>query len=118
MNGLDEGGHHFCKGDAFQWLRRFAKQGREFDGIVIDPPTFSRDGKGKVFRVERDYGELAELAGKVLAKGGWILCCTNYRKMGREAFGRMVSLPGKEVKFSEMPGDFREEEYLKSAWVG
>ena len=27
-NSLDPAAHHFCKGDTFHWLRRFAKQGR------------------------------------------------------------------------------------------
>lgn len=115
-NRMDAGEHHFCKGDAFHWLKRFAKQGRTFDGIVIDPPTFSRDEKGKVFRVEKDFGELAELAGKVLAKGGWMLCCTNFRGISEKHFMRMIGMPGMEPV--GMPEDFSEEEYLKSVWVG
>ena len=115
LNGLDDGTHYFCKGDAFHWLKRFAKQGREFDGIVIDPPTFSRDEKGKVFRVEKDFGELAELAGKVLAKGGWMLCCTNFRGISESDFMKMIARPGMEAV--AMPGDFCEEAYLKSVWT-
>ena len=115
-NGLDDSQHHFCKGDAFHWLRRFAKQGRKFDGIVIDPPTFSRDEKGKVFRVEKDFGELADLAGKVLAKGGWMLCCTNFRGISENDFMRMIARPGMEAV--GMPEDFPEEAYLKSVWTG
>lgn len=115
-NELDDAAHHFCKGDAFHWLKRFAKQGRKFDGIVIDPPTFSRDEKGKVFRVERDFGELAELASKVLAKGGWMLCCTNFRGVSEKDFMRMIAMPVMEP--AAMPEDFPEEAYLKSIWVG
>jgi 23S rRNA (cytosine1962-C5)-methyltransferase len=114
-NGLDDSAHHFCKGDAFHWLRRFAKQGRKFDGIVIDPPTFSRDEKGKVFRVEKDFGELAELAAAVLAKGGWMLCCTNFRGISENDFMRMIGMPGMEAV--AMPEDFSEEPYLKSIWT-
>ncbi len=116
LNGLDDAAHHFCKGDAFHWLRRFAKQGRQFDGIVIDPPTFSRDEKGKVFRVEKDFGELAALAGKVLAKDGWMLCCTNFRGISEKDFMGLVSRP--RMVGVGMPEDFREEPYLKSVWTG
>ena len=115
-NGMDDAKHHFCKGDAFHWLKRFAKQGRKFDGIVIDPPTFSRDEKGNVFRVERDFGELSELAAKVLAKGGWMLCCTNFRGISEKEFMRMIAMPNMEP--AAMPEDFPEEPYLKSVWVG
>jgi len=116
INGLDDSEHYYCKGDAFHWLRRFAKQGRRFDGIVIDPPTFSRDDKGKVFRVEKDFGELTELASAVLAKGGWMLCCTNYRGINESDFMEMIGLPG--MKGAAMPEDFPEDDYLKSVWVG
>lgn len=116
LNGLDDTQHHFCKGDAFHWLKRFAKQGRKFDGIVLDPPTFSRDDKGKVFRVEKDFGELAELASKVLAKDGWMLCCTNFRGMSEKDFMRMIHRP--KMECAAMPEDFSEEAYLKSVWVG
>ncbi len=115
-NGLDDQAHHFCKGDAFHWLRRFAKQGRKFDGIVIDPPTFSRDEKGKVFRVERDFGELASLASKVLSKDGWMLCCTNFRGISEGEFMRMIAQ--RNMRGAKMPEDFSEEPYLKSVWVG
>ncbi len=113
-NELDDREHHFCKGDAFHWLKRFAKQGRKFDGIVIDPPTFSRDEKGKVFRVEKDFGELAALAGKVLAEGGWMLSCTNCRGVSDTDFMGMIAKPDMETV--PMPADFSEEAYLKSVW--
>jgi 23S rRNA (cytosine1962-C5)-methyltransferase len=116
FNGLDESEHFFCKGDAFHWLKRFAKQERIFDGIVLDPPTFSRDEKGKVFRVEKDFGELVELAKQVLAKDGWMLCCTNFRGISERDFMRMINMP--KMQGVKMPEDFSEDSYLKSVWVG
>lgn len=119
-NSLDPFAHHFCKGDTFHWLRRFAKQGRRFDGIVLDPPTFSRDEKGKVFRVENDFGELAALASRVLAPGGWMLCCTNFRGMTPAAFARQITaaLPRPmTTRHQAMPPDFTDAPYLKSLWL-
>ena len=120
LNGIDPAAHHFCKGDTFHWLRRFAKQGRRFDGIVLDPPTFSRDEKGKVFRVEEDFGELAALAAAILAPGGWMLCCTNFRGIPPRAFERQLlgALPRTmKASHSPMPPDFTDEPYLKSVWL-
>ena len=119
-NGLDPASHHFCKGDTFHWLRRFAKQGRLFDAIVLDPPTFSRDEQGKVFRVEENFGELAALAAKCLAPGGWMLCCTNFRRMTPWEFERQLvtALPRPmRARHSPMPPDFTDEAYLKSVWL-
>jgi 23S rRNA (cytosine1962-C5)-methyltransferase len=119
-NSLDPGAHHFCKGDTFHWLRRFAKQGRVFDAIVLDPPTFSRDEKGRVFRVEENFGELAALAARVLAPDGWILCCTNFRRMTQWEFERhlLTAMPRPmKARHTGMPVDFTDEAYLKSVWL-
>lgn len=119
-NRLDPAQHHFCKGDTFHWLRRFAKQGRRFDGIVLDPPTFSRDEKGKVFRVEENFGELAALATDVLSPDGWLLCSTNCRTMGLNDFQKQLRGAMRKpmsARHSPMPEDFTDEPYLKSVWL-
>lgn len=120
LNGFDPDAHFFCKGDTFHWLARFAKQGRAFDGIVLDPPTFSRDKDGKVFRVEKDYGRLAELAFACLAPGGFLLASTNCRTLTPRAFEaqlRGASRRPVKVRHNGMPADFTAEPYLKSVWV-
>lgn len=119
-NSLDPAAHHFCKGDTFHWLRRFAKQGRVFDGIILDPPTFSRDEKGKVFRVEKDFGELAALAIDILAPDGWLLCSTNCRNLGLNEFQKQLRNASRRAihtRHSNMPADFTDDPYLKSVWL-
>ena len=119
-NSLDPAAHHFCKGDTFHWLRRFAKQGRTFDGIVLDPPTFSRDEKGKVFRVEENFGELAALAADLLTPDGWLLCSTNCRHLGLNEFQKQLRHAIRRPlspRHSNMPPDFTDEPYLKSVWL-
>ena len=119
-NRLDPDAHHFCKGDAFHWLRRFAKQQRVFDGIVLDPPTFSRNDNGKIFRAEENFGELVALAAAVLAPDGWILCCTNSRGITPQDFTRKLleSTPRPmRARHAAMPPDFTADPYLKSVWL-
>lgn len=120
LNGFDPAAHFFCKGDTFQWLARFAKQGRKFDAIVLDPPTFSRDKEGKVFRVEKDYGRLAGLAFACLAQGGFLLASTNCRTLSPRAFEAQVRGAAKravKTRLAPMPADFTGEAYLKSLWI-
>lgn len=119
-NGLDPAEHHFCRGNTFQWLRRFAKSGRTFDAVILDPPTFSRDETGRVFRVGRDFGELAALALTVLAPDGWLLCCTNCRSLSPDAFDRQLRAATPRpprLHHAPMPADFAGDPYLKSAWL-
>lgn len=119
LNDLDPQQHYFCKGDVLHWLERFARQGRRFDGIVLDPPTFSRDEKGRIWRVERDYGKLVAKAFACLSPGGWILCTTNCRKLSDRDFRTMVAsgAPGCRIEASPMTFDFDGEQYLKTLWV-
>ena len=119
LNGLDPAAHYFCKGDTLHWLKRFARLGRRFEAIILDPPTFSRDEKGHIWRVESDYSELVSLAAACLAPGGWLLCTTNCRKLTPERFREMVAvgIPEARLTDSPMPFDFDGEAYLKTIWA-
>lgn len=119
LNAMDPTDHFFCKGDTFHWLQRFAKSGKQFNGIILDPPTFSRDAKGKVFKVERDYHRLVELAASVLATDGWILACTNCRKLSAWQFEEQLlkGAPDAHLEELPMPPEYSEEPYLKSYLV-
>jgi 23S rRNA (cytosine1962-C5)-methyltransferase len=120
LNEMDPAEHYYCKGDTFHWLRRFARQGRRFDAIVLDPPTFSRDNRGKIFRVEKDYPSLFELALACLTPGGSILACHNYRGMTAKEFEdqlRELAPSESQIRSTKMPQDFIESPYLKSVWL-
>ncbi len=124
LNGLDpDAGHDFLAGDTFEWMRRLARQGRRFDGVVLDPPTFSRDRKGKVFRVEDDLGVLVSLAAPLLVPGGWMLCSSNARTLTADGFRRTVAggLPGGgtgwRLERAPMPPDFTGAHYLQAVWA-
>lgn len=120
LNKLVPNEHYFCKGDTFHWMKRFAKQGRKFNGIILDPPTFSRDDKGKVFRVESHYDQLIALASQCIANDGWILASTNCRKLTQQSYHQLVkkglSQPAK-LQPASMPEEYTGESYLKSLWI-
>ena len=117
LNQIDPEGQYFIKGDTFHWLRRFAKQERRFTGIILDPPSFSRDHRGQVFRADKDYGHLVELAAACLQPEGWMLCTTNHRGISPEHFETVIrqAVPGRfRPEHFPMPPDFTGEPYLKT----
>jgi len=121
LNRLDEAPTRFVAGDVFDWLGRFARSGRSFDAVVLDPPTFSRDRKGRVFRVAKDLPALVEAASGVLASEGVLLCSTNQSDLGPERFSSLVQAglaKGGAFQPLPMPADFRGDRYLKTVWVG
>ena len=122
-NDLDREEHFGVKGDAFEWIRTFARQGRKFHGVILDPPTFSRKKKGK-FSTDSDYADLASLAAAIVEPGGWILACANTHRLAAEEFERAVFSgvkgAGRSVSSCErvsMPPEYHGDEYLKSLRV-
>ena len=128
LNELDAAAHDFIYGDAFDWMRRFAKKGRAFDAIVLDPPTFSQSKESGVFRAEKDYGRLVDAALKLLRPAGVLLASTNAATLRPEDFVATVTAAvqsaGRRVlqqHYVPQPPDFpisREEPaYLKTLWL-
>jgi 23S rRNA (cytosine1962-C5)-methyltransferase len=122
LNGLDPAAHEFLQGDVFDWLKRLAKKDRKFDLVILDPPTFSRDEKGRIFRVENDFPELVRSAAKLLHAGGTLFCSTNQRSLWLESFRGLIeeglaNPKASEIQATPMPADFRGEKYLKTVWV-
>ena len=120
----DGSGHRFFAWDTFDFLKMAKRKGERYQFIVCDPPTFSRNKSGKVFRVEKDYGNLIARCAEVLAPGGVILCSTNHRVLTPWKFEEMVRFGVNEagaqvvsLVFNEMPDDFTGEAYLKSVRV-
>lgn len=124
LNGFDPAAHHFVRGDAFEWLSQFARKGRRFDLAVADPPTFSRGGRRKVWRVEHDLPELVAATAAVLNPGAWLMVSSNCRRLEPTGFFNLVedglATAGRSVSLREapsMPDDFRGSDYLNCLWV-
>jgi 23S rRNA (cytosine1962-C5)-methyltransferase len=123
-NQLDPDRHEFVFGDVFEWLRRFAKRGERWDVVLLDPPTFATTKQGRRFQAERDYGELAALALRVVGPGGTLFCSSNQRTLTPENFERAIRGAGRgirELEFATVPFDYRvaegERPYLKTWWA-
>ncbi|MEZ6184870.1 MAG: pseudouridine synthase [Planctomycetota bacterium] len=124
LNGIDPGAHDFMYGDTRDWLRRFAKKGRRFDLVLLDPPSYSTH-KGSSWSVARDLSALIAEGLKVLAPGGELYVSTNLRRMKPEAFLEHVrqASSGRPLRceFVTLPLDHRagpqDPPYLKGAWL-
>jgi 23S rRNA (cytosine1962-C5)-methyltransferase len=120
LNGLKPEQNNFIYGDVFDWLARFAKRGRRFDVVILDPPTFSRSGVSGVFRAEKDYPPLLERALRVIEPEGSILCCLNAHQVSANEFRYVLKSglpPSADLQQMPMPEDFPGSDYLKSFWI-
>lgn len=76
--------------DAFQFLRAAEKAEREFDLIVLDPPSFTKS-KGGLHGALRGYRELHVRAFRLLSKDGVLATFSCSHHVSDEAFARTIS---------------------------
>jgi 23S rRNA (cytosine1962-C5)-methyltransferase len=65
----------FTAANAFDQLRAFAREGRSFGMIVLDPPAFTK-GRDALAGALRGYNEINLRAMKLLAPGGVLVTCS------------------------------------------
>ena len=82
LNDLPIDERDFIFGEAFDWLRRFARRGERFDLVILDPPSFS----STPFAVARDYPRLVAAAAQAVAPAGILLAATNHAGTSDERF--------------------------------
>jgi len=69
LNGLDKASDEYIAGDAFEVLRYFREEGRQFDAIILDPPKFAHS-QSQIDRASRGYKDLNWLAMRLLRPNG------------------------------------------------
>lgn len=89
-NGLDEARHELIAGDAFKVLAKLAERQRQFDLIVLDPPSFGQSKERGVFSVQKDYRELVEGCLAVAAPGALLAAVSNTLKISAEEIDRAI----------------------------
>ena len=77
LNGLSERQHRGVRADVRQWL---SEDRRQYDLIMVDPPSFSNSSGLPDFEVQADHAALLELAMARLSAGGTLYFSTNHRR--------------------------------------
>lgn len=128
LNALEAGRGEFISGDVFEWLPRLRRSGRQFDCVILDPPSFSRGKKGARFSTTQDLSKLHELAFELLAEGGYAVTSINSAGIPWERFEAEVdkAARAKKLRFqlvsrieqpetflTQFPGVASEARYLK-----
>lgn len=77
LNGLDEKPVRWIVDDVTKFLEREHRRERQYDLIILDPPSYGRGAKGEVFKIENDLPRLLSVLGKLLSPEplGVLLSC-------------------------------------------
>lgn len=116
---------NFEVADAFEYVRRCARQGRSFDWVVCDPPAFAKS-RQEVDRAARGYKDINMGAIRLVRPGGHLTTFSCSGHMSLDLFqkvvfsaaldtGRNVSIVGRLGAGSDHPISLYcpEGEYLK-----
>jgi 23S rRNA (cytosine1962-C5)-methyltransferase len=113
QNGQLNREHHRCgeiewiEANAFDLLKDYATEGREYDTIVLDPPAFAKT-KRAVQTALRGYKELNLRALKMLRPGGILVTCSCSFHVSEPEFlemlGSAAADAGRRVRILEKRG--------------
>ncbi|MCT6882500.1 MAG: class I SAM-dependent methyltransferase [Snodgrassella alvi] len=80
LNGLDMQAHQIVRADVFQYLQKAVEDHKQFDLIVMDPPSFSNSKKMlDILDIQRDQEKLIDGAMRLLSKQGSLYFSNNLR---------------------------------------
>jgi len=82
-------GYEIVIGNAFDELRKFEREGRSFDLIILDPPAFAKSRK-ELSAALRGYKEINLRAMKILKNGGFLATASCSAALDRESFLNVV----------------------------
>lgn len=74
QSGMSTAPVHWIVEDARKFVRREAKRGRHYTGIILDPPSYGHGPKGEAWKIHRDLGPLLSDCRKLLNPNGGFLC--------------------------------------------
>jgi 23S rRNA (cytosine1962-C5)-methyltransferase len=93
LNRLDAARHSFVTGDCFELLARYAEEGRRFDLVILDPPSFAKSKQNR-YAALRAYTKLNALALRCVRPGGLLATASCTSQVGPEAFKELLAAAG------------------------
>jgi 23S rRNA (cytosine1962-C5)-methyltransferase len=90
LNHLDLSAHEFATEDTFALLNRYAEQGRTFDLVILDPPSFARS-KQNQYAAIRAYTRLNALALRCVRADGLLASSSCTSQVSPEQFRTMLA---------------------------
>lgn len=80
----------FVEANAFDLLRAWARDGRRFDAVVLDPPAFAK-AKAALEPALRGYGEINLRGMRLVRPGGVLVTASCSQPVSRDAFLEMLA---------------------------
>ncbi len=120
------GKHKVIAGDAFEEMKKLIAEQKDYDVVVIDPPSFAKQ-QSEVQMAKKKYAELAQLGIQLTAKNGLLVLASCSSRVQAQAFfdinaqvlraqTRGFKILKKTNHDSDHPISFPEGAYLKCGY--
>ena len=109
LNGLWDDRQEIVRADVLQWLEHAVNEGRTWDLVVLDPPSFSTSKKmERSFNVQRDQLKLLSQVRALVGPGGVLYFSTNFRgfELKQE---QLRGWDAEELTPGSLPEDFHDK---------
>ncbi len=129
INEIDYEAQDIIVEDVFKYFKYAKRKEKQFDFVVLDPPSFARSKK-HTFRAEKDYTDLLKETIDITSVNGVIVASTNCSKFNMKKFKSFIDSAFKQshckyklVEEYTLPEDFKttssfkEGNYLKVVFV-
>ena len=90
LNGLDPERHRFETGDVLRFLSASRQEGRRYDLVILDPPTYSA-ARAAGWSMRKDYPELIAAALEVIPEGGILWVSANVHRESGESLEAQIA---------------------------
>lgn len=109
LNQVDFRQHHIIRADVFQYLKEAQSEKKQFDLMVLDPPSFSNSKKMQtILDIQRDQNQLIDGAMSLLHSDGLLFFSNNLRSFVlNDDLHHRYDI--KEVSKFSVPDDFRNK---------
>lgn len=94
------GVHEFVRADVIEWFARAKRGNQRFGLIILDPPSFSTTGRGKVFRLADAWDELLQGTLGLLEPKGQMLVISHERGSSQNSLRRRILRAAQRVGHS------------------
>jgi 23S rRNA (guanine2445-N2)-methyltransferase / 23S rRNA (guanine2069-N7)-methyltransferase len=116
LNNISGEAHELIRANCLEWLDKAVAEGRQYDLIFLDPPTFSNSKRMEDnFDIQRDHTALIRQCMKLLSTGGILIFSNNFRRFKMDG-----SLLGdyrvEDIGRATLPPDFERNPKIHHCW--
>lgn len=81
LSGLNNRAIRFITDDVLKFIQREQRRGRQYDAIIMDPPSYGRGPKGETWKLEQHLYSFIEQCMKVLSPHPLFVLINSYTTM-------------------------------------